>query len=106
VLAIIATTASRVGIVDFEMLWTKSDNDAEGYDDHIRSEIKCESKGCSEKNECEVREDANWHIRFERWHNLVKMLNAIRRAEQEENEQVSYLHGFVRFQRVRHGWLC
>lgn len=44
------------------------------YDDHIRSEIKCESEGCSEKSECEVRENANWHIRCEWRRNFVKVL--------------------------------
>lgn len=79
----------------------------EAYGDHIRSEIKCESKGRSEKNECEVREDANWHKRSERWHNFVKVLNAIRQTEQEENVEVAHLHCFVRLQRtIRHGWLC
>lgn len=48
------------------------------HNDHIRGEIKCESKSCSEKNEGEIREDANWHIRSECWHNVVKVLNPIR----------------------------
>lgn len=48
-----------------------------GHEDHIRSEIECESKGCSEKNECEVSENANWHIRSECWRDFVKMLDAI-----------------------------
>ena len=77
-----------------------------GHDDHIRGEIKCESKGCSEKNECEVSENANWHIRSECWHDFVKVLDAIRQAEQGEKGKLTHLHCFVRFQRaIRHGWL-
>jgi len=55
-----------------------------GRDDHIRSEVERESKGCSEKEECEVSEYANWHIRSECWHDFVKVLDAIRQAEQEK----------------------
>lgn len=77
-----------------------------GHDDHIRSEVECESKGCSEKKECEVSEYANWQIRSECWHDFVKVLDVIRQAEQGEKGKVTHLHCFVRFQRaIRHGWL-
>lgn len=77
-----------------------------GHDDHIRSKIECESKGCSEKNECEVSENANRHIRSECWQDFVKVLDAIRQTDQEEKGMLTHLHCFVRFQSaIRHGWL-
>ena len=76
------------------------------YDDHIRSVIECESKGSGEKDEREVREEANRHIGRECWHSFVKVLKAIRLAEQEEYGELAHLHRFIRSQRaIRHGWL-
>lgn len=79
-LATTATADSRKGIVDFERLGNKIDEirDEKRHYNHVHSEIKRKPEGRSKKDECEVRQDANWYIWFERWHNFVKVLNAIR----------------------------
>lgn len=79
-LATTATADSRRGIVDFERLENKINEirDEKRYYKYARSEVECKPKCRSKKDKCEVRQDANWHIWFKRWHNFVKVLNAIR----------------------------
>jgi hypothetical protein len=62
-------------------------------DVYIRREIKCEAEGHSEKNECEVREEANWHMRGECRSNFVKVLNGMSQAELEQKGES--LHTFT-----------